>query len=244
MDLDHVQKLHEREHDRRLELIKATMSQVPVTAILITGAIVLADRRAAVPYFLSVTSYVLFLTILVSMLAQLTYLMRAFNDFLRGFEYSYLPSIRNQADRNETILLAVRHYYANLNATTNSVEEIDVLIERDTRNQFREYLIEIYTSSTHLNQITNDRRSAYLYQGRKYLVIITIALSVLAIVNLVPSITKQTFYPEERAMSKQQDSAPKPAIPIRIPPAPPAPPPTPEQLPRLIKEGEIPKVKK
>ncbi len=244
MDLPHVQTLYHSEHDRRVELIKSTMSQVPVMAILVTGAIVLMDGgRAQFSYVLGLVSYALFVFILGSMVAQLIFLKRAFNDFLQGFAYSYLPLLQFQVDRHRAIESAVTNYYAGMDTSKWSPGDLGAHIEHDTSDQFREYLIALYTRSTHLNQITNDRRSAYLYSSRKCLVVITIALSNLAIVNLLPSITKQTFFPEETAMSKQQDATPKPASPIRIPPAPPAPPPTPEQLPRLIKEGEIPKVK-
>lgn len=189
MDVNHIRTLYEQEHHRRLELVKSTMAQVPVLVMLVSAAVLLMQIDYVPKGRLAIVSHVIFASTLIVQLRLLYLLLRAFNNLTSGYEYAYIPCVRDQRSRYETILAETAAYFLDHEIGQLSSHESTDAMRRAAATQFDVYLCSVYETCADHNQAVNDIRSAYLFKARRVVVIISMLIAGLAFTNLFSTIS-------------------------------------------------------
>ena len=103
----------------------------------------------------------------ISLLLAIYFLIRAFSDFTKGYEYSGVPYVNELYNWNKEL----EEYFEAYENDKNRAKE-----------HFESYLIENLVKHTEHNMYVNDKKHGYIYRSKKFLIL---AL-VLMLMTLVP----------------------------------------------------------
>jgi hypothetical protein len=238
-------ELYHKENDRRTEVLNSINIPIAIISALSTALyFVITTFEYKVEIFSSYIFCGLCVAAIICILFAIYYLIRAFSNFDKGYEYSGIP----YPNELYSWYKELEEYFTTNNGT---IEDAD--------KHFQDYLMSNFTKHADHNMFVNDRKHEHIYMSKKCL----IAGLTLTIILMLPFCynyfkKKETIYKIEISYKSSESS-----INIvefkknleqmiqfnqlkknqmsenenkKIPPPPPPPPPN----DRLIKEGQEP----
>jgi len=161
-DLDFYKSIYDRELSRRKYLDSSISIPIGILSLLI----------GLVSYFYSATEYkviinenlgviILLAISILAMILSIIYLIKSYNNFLRGFNYKNLSYLKN-----------IRKYQK------VEIPEYNKKVSKEKQITFENKLIDRLINITDTNTAINDKRAFSMYWSKTF---ITIALAVLFI---------------------------------------------------------------
>ncbi len=147
-------ELYHKENDRRLEVSNAL--NIPIAIISALATTVYLFVTSYDYEFSESLNYLFILLISVSTLfisLAIYYLIRAFSDFTKSYEYSGIPFVQELYDWKKDLLL----YYNN--------------DQKKTEEDFDNYLTENLVKHIDHNMFVNDKKLGYIFKSKRFLVI-------------------------------------------------------------------------
>lgn len=180
--LDFYKELYHKENDRRQEVITSLNIPLAVITALSSGTyFLITSFDYTVETFL--TGIFIFFMILtgISLLGAIYFLIRAFSDFSKGYEYSGIPYVNELYNWNKEL----EQYYETYK------EDKDL-----PKDLFKTYLLENLIKHTDHNMYVNDKKHGFIFRSKKFLIL---AL-VLILISLVPF--GYNFFKKDREIHK------------------------------------------
>ena len=167
-NFEFYKELYHKENERRQEVLNAF--NIPIVIITaLTTAIYFATTGfnysigGLWTYFFIMLSFVS----LGCLLFAIYYLIRAFIDFKKGYEYTGLPYTKELFDWHKQL----DEHYASNNGT-----------KEDSDKYFKNYLIESLVNHVDHNMFVNDQKHRFIFQSKRLLVMGL----VLTLLSLIP----------------------------------------------------------
>jgi len=153
---DFYRELYHKENERRTEVLNSMNIPIAIISALSTALyFVITSFDYKIETFLSYIFCGLCIVATICVLFAIYYLIRAFSNFTKGYEYQGIP-YPNELYHwyNELV-----EHYANNNGTV-----------QDADNHFKDYLINNFTKHSDHNMFVNDKKYEYIYMSKKYLI--------------------------------------------------------------------------
>jgi len=146
-------ELYHKENERRQEILSSLNIPIAVITALATG----------IYYFITTFEYntepflkgffILLISFsLLSLLLSIYYLIRAFSNFTKGYEYTGIPYVKELFNWYKEL----EDYYGSTNKS---------------KKHFESFLIENMVKHIDHNMYVNDKKHGYIYKSKKFLVI-------------------------------------------------------------------------
>jgi hypothetical protein len=150
-------ELYHKENDRRNEVQNALNIPIAIISALSTGIyffVTTFDYKVSLilNYIFCVLCIITTLTLIMSIF----YLVRAFSNFTKGYEYTGLAYPQELYNWN----LELESYYHKYG--------VDII---EAEKQFKKHIIEKLVKHTDHNMYVNDKKYGYIYNSKKYLIL-------------------------------------------------------------------------
>lgn len=161
-------ELYFRENERRREVLNSLNIPIAIITALFSGMyLFVTSFDYQVEYFLTAIFIALISALGICLLLALYFLIRAFSDFTKGYEYSGIPYTKELYDWNKNL----EDYYEEYEGS-----------KKKAKKAFETFITENLVKHTEHNMYVNDKKHGYIYRSKKFLII---AL-VLSLITLVP----------------------------------------------------------
>jgi hypothetical protein len=166
--LEFFKDLYHKENDRRHEILASLNIPFALITALSSGSyFLITSFDYSIEIFLAGVFIVSVSLAILSLLVAIYFLIRAFSDFTKGYEYSGLPYAQELYDWHKDL------------------EEYFITHKNDksfATKYFESYLKENLVKHTSHNMYVNDKKHGYIYRSKKFLII----SFVLLLVTLIP----------------------------------------------------------
>jgi hypothetical protein len=166
--LEFYKELYHKENERRQEVLTSLNIPIAIITALSSGTFFfITSFDYSIEAFLTGIFIALISLTGLALLLAIYFLIRAFSDFTKGYEYSGVPYANELYDWNKNL------------------EEYFETYENDktlAAAHFETYLMENLVKHTEHNMYVNDKKHGYIYRSKKFLIL---AL-VLMLMTLVP----------------------------------------------------------
>ncbi|WP_066759363.1 hypothetical protein [Crocinitomix algicola] len=165
---DFYKEFYIKENERRQEVLNSFNIPIAIiTALSSATYFFITSFDYKIEVFLTAIFIGLISITIVGLLLAIYYLIRAFSDFTKGYEYSGLPYMKELYDWNKNLEEYYEHY-----------ENDSGIADK----KYEEYLIEKMVEHTEHNMYVNDKKHGFIYKSKKFL----IASLVLTLITLIP----------------------------------------------------------
>lgn len=148
--------LYHRENDRRSEVLNAMNIPIAIISALLTALyFVITTFDYRVELFLSIVFCVSCLVSLTCILIAIYYLIRAFSNFSKGYEYTGIPYPNELYNWHNDLV----EYY---NINEGNVDDANI--------HFKDFLVKKFTEHADHNMYVNDKKYHYIYMSKKFLI--------------------------------------------------------------------------
>ena len=155
-------ELYHKENDRRNEVQDALNIPIAIVSALITAIYFLLTNF---DYEVSViVNYIFYLFSIVTVgciLSSIFYLVKAFSNLTKGYEYSGLSYPKELYNWN----IELENYYKTYFDNVSLAEQ-----------EFKKHIIEKLVTHTDHNMYVNDEKYGYIYNSKKYLIFCLISI--------------------------------------------------------------------
>jgi len=149
-------ELYFKENDRRQDVLNSL--NIPIAIITALSSViffVLTNFDNKIGIRINYVFYTMVGASCFCISIAIYYLIRAFSNFAKGYEYSGIPYPQELHDWNNDLI----EYYKNNDGT-----------EEDAAKYFEDYLVENFVKQTNYNMDVNDTKLAYIYNSKKFLI--------------------------------------------------------------------------
>lgn len=164
MNVDFYKELHTREQNRRKEIDDGI--NIPVGIITLMIGLISYFFQEQSNFLKECFSKFLIFIIILSLLIASFYISMAFNNFLKGYEYEYLPKPMELFDYE------------------NEISEFNSTVKKVERENFEFYLKENFAKIADFNKSINDKRANYLSISKK-LIIVSLLFSLILVLYFI-----------------------------------------------------------
>lgn len=165
---DFYKEFYIKENERRQEVLSSFNIPIAIiTALSSASYYFITSFDYKIEVFLTAIFIGLISITIVGLLLAIYYLIRAFSDFTKGYEYSGLPYMKELYDWN----INLQEYY-------EQYEEDSSIADK----KYEEYLIEKMVEHTEHNMYVNDKKHGFIYKSKKFLIVSL----VLTLITLIP----------------------------------------------------------
>lgn len=166
--LEFYKELYHKENERRQEVLTSLNIPIAIITALSSGTyFFITSFDYSIEIFLTGIFVGLISLTGISLLFAIYFLIRAFSDFTKGYEYSGVPYTKELYDWNKKL---EEHYETYENDKSLAIEH------------FETYLTENLVKHTEHNMYVNDKKHGYIYRSKKSLILALI----LMLMTLVP----------------------------------------------------------
>ena len=156
-NFDFYKELYHKENERRQEVLNSLNIPIAVITALSTGVYYFVTSfDYNVEQFLNLIFLVLIGISTICILIAIYYLIRAFSDFTKGYEYTGIPYPQELYDWNNELI----DYYKKIGGT-----------DIEAKNHFTNYLTENLVKHIDHNMYINDKKHEFIYSSKRFLVI-------------------------------------------------------------------------
>ncbi len=165
--LSFYKSIFDKEQNRRNELNNAINQPITLVTVLV-GLLYFIYNKVDLKDFSFINSIIIIILIysICSFLICVYYLALSFNNLLKGFEYKDFPKTDELFNYNKQL------------------EDYNLKVNENEKINFDDYLVEKYVEYSASFVAINDKRSLYLYMGKKSLIVI-LALEIVTIILLL-----------------------------------------------------------
>jgi len=165
---DFYKELYFKENERRQEVLNSLNIPIAIiTALASASYFFITSFDYKIESFLSGIFIALISITGVCLLFAIYFLIRAFSDFTKGYEYSGIPYAKELYDWNK-----------NLEDYFEEYEDDRSLAKK----HYTKFIIENLVKHTEHNMYVNDKKHGYIYRSKKFLIIALI----LTLITLIP----------------------------------------------------------
>ena len=165
---DFYKELYFKENERRQEVLNSLNIPIAIITALSSAAyFFITSFDYTIDFFLSRIFITLISITGICLLFAIYFLIRAFSDFTKGYEYSGIPYTKELYDWNKKL---EDHFEKYKNDRSLAKE------------YYTEFITETLVEHTEHNMYVNDKKYGYIYHSNKFLII---AL-VLTLTTLIP----------------------------------------------------------
>ncbi len=160
-------ELYHKENERRQEVLNSLNIPIAVITAIASATyyfITTFDYETE-PFLRAIFIGLISLSIL-SLLFAIYFLIRAFSDFTKGYEYSGIPYVKELFDWNKDL----EDYYASIGQNI-----------KEAKKHFENFLIENMVKHIDHNMYVNDKKHGFIYKSKKFLVL-SIVFSLLILI--------------------------------------------------------------
>jgi len=166
--LEFYKELYHKENERRQEVLTSLNIPIAIITALSSGTyFFITSFDYSIESFLSGIFITLISLTGISLLFAIYFLIRAFSDFTKGYEYSGVPYAQELYDWNKNL----EEYFETYKNDKSLATE-----------HFESYLMENLVKHTEHNMYVNDKKHGYIYRSKKFLILTL----VLMLITLVP----------------------------------------------------------
>ncbi len=168
MDVDFYKELHTRELNRRKEIEDGI--NVPIGLITLLIGLISYFIKEENSFLQNCFSKILIVLVIIFLLISAFFIVMAFNNFLNSFEYEYLPNPKE-----------LYNYEI-------KVSDFNFTVKKSEQEDFSSYLKENFASIADYNKKINDKRSEYLANSKKFIILSLIFSIILIIIFILKNI--------------------------------------------------------
>ncbi len=168
MNVDFYKELHNRELNRRKEIEEGI--NIPIGLITLMIGLISYFFQEQTAFLQECLSKVLMIIIILSLLISAFYISMAFNNFLKGYEYEYLPKPKELFNYE------------------NGITEYNSAVKKSERENFEFYLKENYATIADINKALNDKRAEYLFYSKKAIIVALIFSLILVLIFILKNL--------------------------------------------------------
>lgn len=150
MNIDFYKELHNRELSRRKEIEDGI--NIPIGIITLMIGLISYFFQEQTDFLQECLSKTLIIVIFSSLLVSAFFITMTFNNFLKGYEYEYLPKPKELFDYE------------------NELIKFNSSVKKPERVSFEYYLKENFANIANYNKSINDKRSEYLSYSKKAII--------------------------------------------------------------------------
>ena len=151
MNVDFYKELHNRELTRRKEIEDGINMPIALVTLMIGFISYLFQEHKE--FLIECYSKVLVFAIVLSLLVSAFFIVMSFNNFLKGYEYEYLPKPKELFDYE------------------NNVSKFNTSVNESEKENYEYYLKENFAQIADYNKKINDKRSEYLFYSKKAIIV-------------------------------------------------------------------------
>ena len=150
-------ELYHKENERRQEVLNSMNIPIAVITAIASATyyfITTFDYNTE-PFLKAIFVGLIFLSI-ISLLLSIYFLIRAFSDFTKGYEYTGIPYVKELFDWHSDL----ENYYTSIGQNISTADQ-----------HFENFLIENMVKHIDHNMYINDKKHGFIYKSKKFLVL-------------------------------------------------------------------------
>jgi len=168
MNVDFYKELHNRELNRRKEIEDGI--NIPIGLITLMIGLISYFFQEESQFLKECLSKILIILIILALLISAFYISMAFNNFLKGYEYEYLPKPKELFNYE------------------SGVTEFNSTVKKSERENFEYYLKENFAKIADFNKSINDKRAEYLSYSKKAIIVALIFSLILVLIFILKNL--------------------------------------------------------